>query len=122
MAESVKQRTGVTIKTAEVDADDVAATAALIERVQPKLVVNLALHYQDLSIMEACLKTGVHYMATDNYESRAEAKFEYHCQWADHDRLKNAVLMALLGSDLEDMTSSDSGNSGSVLEYLCGLR
>src|SRR3546814_7662326 len=52
IAESVKQRTGVTIKTAEVDADDVAATAALIERVQPKLVVNLALPYQDLSIME----------------------------------------------------------------------
>src|SRR3546814_9402836 len=74
IAESVKQRTGVTIKTAEVDADDVAATAALIERVQPKLVVNLALPYQDLSIMEACLKTGVHYMDTANYEPRDEAK------------------------------------------------
>src|SRR3546814_7822636 len=77
MAESVKQRTGVTIKTAEVDADDVAATAALIARVQPKLVVNLALPYQDLSIMEACLQTGVHYMDTANYEPRDEAQFEY---------------------------------------------
>src|SRR3546814_9194142 len=89
IAESVKQRTGVTIKTAEVDADDVAATAALIERVQPKLVVNLALPYQDLSIMEACLKTGVHYMDTANYEPRDEAKFEYHWQWAYHDRFKD---------------------------------
>src|SRR3546814_4944734 len=89
IAESVKQRTGVTIKTAEVDADDVAATAALIERVQPKLVVNLALPYQDLSIMEACLKTGVHYMDTANYEPRAEAQIEYHWQWAYHDRFKD---------------------------------
>ncbi|HEY9579010.1 MAG TPA: saccharopine dehydrogenase family protein [Rhizorhapis sp.] len=106
IAESVKQRTGVTIKTAEVDADDVAATAALIERVQPKLVVNLALPYQDLSIMEACLKTGVHYMDTANYEPRDEAKFEYHWQWAYHDRFKDAGLMALLGSGFDPGVTS----------------
>ncbi|HKX23562.1 MAG TPA: saccharopine dehydrogenase NADP-binding domain-containing protein, partial [Rhizorhapis sp.] len=67
IAESVKVRTGVIVKTAEVDADDVDATAALIEKVKPDLVVNLALPYQDLSIMEACLKTGVNYLDTANY-------------------------------------------------------
>jgi len=60
IAASVKAKTGVTIDTAQVDADDVAATAALIEAVKPQLVVNLALPYQDLSIMDACLATGVH--------------------------------------------------------------
>src|SRR3546814_18800355 len=63
IAASVKQRTGVTIKTAEVDADEVAATAALLERDQPKHVVNLALPYQDLSIMEAGPKPRGQYMA-----------------------------------------------------------
>lgn len=106
IAQSVKQRTGVTIKTTEVDADDIDATAALIEEVQPKLVVNLALPYQDLSIMEACLKTGVHYLDTANYEPRDEAKFEYHWQWAYHDRFKQAGLMALLGSGFDPGVTS----------------
>lgn len=106
IADSVKQRTGVTISTAEVDADDVDATAALIERVQPRLVVNLALPYQDLSIMEACLKTGVNYLDTANYEPRDEAKFEYHWQWAYHDRFKEAGLMALLGSGFDPGVTS----------------
>lgn len=106
IAESVKQRTGITIQTAEVDADDVEATAALIEKVQPKLVVNLALPYQDLSIMEACLKTGVHYMDTANYEPRDEARFEYGWQWAYHDRFKAAGLTALLGSGFDPGVTS----------------
>ena len=106
IAESVKARTGVVIDTAEVDADDVEATAALIERVQPKLVVHLALPYQDLSIMEACLKAGVDYLDTANYEPRDEAKFEYGWQWAYHDRFKEAGLMALLGSGFDPGVTS----------------
>lgn len=106
IAESVKVRTGVIVKTAEVDADDVDATAALIEKVKPELVVNLALPYQDLSIMEACLKTGVNYLDTANYEPRDEAKFEYKWQWALHDRFKAAGLMALLGSGFDPGVTS----------------
>jgi saccharopine dehydrogenase (NAD+, L-lysine forming) len=106
IAESVKARTGVIVKTAEVDADDVDATAALIEKVQPKLVVNLALPYQDLSIMEACLRTGVYYLDTANYEPRDEAKFEYKWQWDLHDRFKEAGLMALLGSGFDPGVTS----------------
>src|SRR3546814_6109741 len=79
--ESVKARTGVTIRTAEVDADHIDATAALIREVGATHVVNLALPYQDLTIMEACLSTGAHYLDTANYEPRDEATFEYHWQW-----------------------------------------
>ncbi|HEX7782585.1 MAG TPA: saccharopine dehydrogenase family protein [Sphingobium sp.] len=106
VAESVKARTGVTIATAQVDADNVEETAALIAKVQPKLVVNLALPYQDLAIMDACLKTGVHYMDTANYEPRDEAKFEYGWQWAYQDRFREAGLMALLGSGFDPGVTS----------------
>ena len=106
VAESVKARTGVTIATAQVDADNVEETAALIAKVQAKLVVNLALPYQDLAIMDACLKTGVHYMDTANYEPRDEAKFEYGWQWAYQDRFREAGLMALLGSGFDPGVTS----------------
>ena len=106
IAQSVKQRTGVTITTAELDADDVAATTALINQVKPQLVVNLALPYQDLAIMDACLAAGVHYMDTANYEPRDEAKFEYSWQWAYQDRFKAAGLMALLGSGFDPGVTS----------------
>lgn len=106
IAESVLARTGVKIDTAQVDADDVDATSALIERVKPDLVCNLALPYQDLNIMDACLRTGVHYMDTANYEPRDEAKFEYGWQWAYHDRFKEAGLMALLGSGFDPGVTS----------------
>ncbi len=106
IAESVKARTGVTIATAEVDADDIDATAALIRQVGATHVVNLALPYQDLTIMEACLKTGAHYLDTANYEPRDEAKFEYHWQWAYQDRFKDAGLMALLGSGFDPGVTS----------------
>jgi saccharopine dehydrogenase (NAD+, L-lysine forming) len=106
IAESVKARTGVTITTAEVDADDSAATAALIRNVGATHVVNLALPYQDLTIMDACLATGAHYLDTANYEPRDEAKFEYHWQWAYHDRFKDAGLMALLGSGFDPGVTS----------------
>lgn len=106
VAESVKARTGVTIDTAEVDADDIEATAALLEKVKPDLVVNLALPYQDLAIMEACLKAGVNYLDTANYEPRDEAKFEYGWQWAYQDRFREAGLMALLGSGFDPGVTS----------------
>ena len=98
---SVRERMGREINIAQVDADNVAETTALIEKTQPDLVVNLALPYQDLAIMDACLATGVHYLDTANYEPRDEAKFEYHWQWAYHERFAEKGLMALLGSGFD---------------------
>lgn len=89
------------IKTAEVDADEVPALIALIERERPVLVINVALPYQDLTIMDACLRTGVHYLDTANYEPPDEAKFQYSWQWAYHDKFRQANLMALLGSGFD---------------------
>lgn len=106
IAESVKQRTGVVIDTYQIDADDVPATTALIQQVKPELVVNLALPYQDLTIMDACLAAGVNYMDTANYEPRDEAKFEYKWQWAYQDKFKEAGLMALLGSGFDPGVTS----------------
>ena len=89
------------IHTAQVDADDVAQTVALIRRVQPSLVINVALPYQDLAIMDACLETGVHDLDTANYEPPDEAKFEYKWQWAYQERFREKGLMALLGSGFD---------------------
>lgn len=88
---------GNRIKTAQVDADNVAETAALIESFKPDLVINVALPYQDLPIMDACLQTGVHYLDTANYEPKEEAKFEYSWQWAYKKRFEERGIMALLG-------------------------
>jgi len=88
---------GNRIRTAQVDADNVPELVALIRSFQPGLVVNVALPYQDLSIMDACLQTGVSYLDTANYEPKDEAAFEYKWQWAYHDRFKNAGLTAILG-------------------------
>ena len=101
IADSVDARFGKRIQTAEIDADDSKATAALIEKTQPDLLVNLALPYQDLAIMDACLMAGVDYLDTANYEPRDEAKFEYHWQWDYQDRFAEAGLMALLGSGFD---------------------
>ncbi|HKX79075.1 MAG TPA: saccharopine dehydrogenase family protein [Novosphingobium sp.] len=106
IAASVKERTGVEVATYAVDADDVPQTVALIERIQPELVVNLALPYQDLTIMDACLATGTDYLDTANYEPRDEAKFEYKWQWAYQERFKEAGLMALLGSGFDPGVTS----------------
>ncbi|MBB4613676.1 saccharopine dehydrogenase family protein [Novosphingobium taihuense] len=106
IAASVKERTGVTVDTYQIDADDVAATTALINEVKPVLVVNLALPYQDLNIMDACLAAGVNYMDTANYEPIDEAKFEYSWQWAYQDKFKAAGLMALLGSGFDPGVTS----------------
>lgn len=106
IAASVKARFGVTIETAQIDADDVAATTALIKQVDPALLVNLALPYQDLTLMDACLAAGVNYLDTANYEPRDEAKFEYKWQWAYQERFKEAGLMALLGSGFDPGVTS----------------
>jgi saccharopine dehydrogenase (NAD+, L-lysine-forming) len=106
IAASVKERTGVDIATYTIDADDVAATTALLNQIKPALVVNLALPYQDLAIMDACLAAGVNYMDTANYEPRDEAKFEYKWQWAYQDKFKAAGLTALLGSGFDPGVTS----------------
>jgi len=89
------------IRTAQVDADNVPQMIALIERVKPKVVINVALPYQDLHIMDACLATGVDYLDTANYEPLDEAKFEYKWQWAYQERFKQKGIMALLGSGFD---------------------
>lgn len=106
IAASVKARTGVAVDTYEIDAEEIPALTRLIQQVQPALVVNLALPYQDLAIMDACLAAGVLYMDTANYEPRDEARFEYHWQWAYQDRFKDAGLMALLGSGFDPGVTS----------------
>jgi saccharopine dehydrogenase (NAD+, L-lysine-forming) len=88
---------GVEIQTAQVDADIVAETVILIKQFQPTMLINVALPYQDLTLMEACLATGIHYLDTANYEPKDVAKFEYSWQWAYQERFKEAGLMALLG-------------------------
>ncbi|MFH1913782.1 MAG: saccharopine dehydrogenase family protein [Pseudomonadota bacterium] len=101
IAASVLARTGVTVPTYTVDADNVAETVALINTIKPDLLVNLALPYQDLTLMDACLETGVNYLDTANYEPPNEAKFEYKWQWAYQERFEQAGLMALLGSGFD---------------------
>jgi saccharopine dehydrogenase (NAD+, L-lysine-forming) len=101
IADSVAQKTGVTIKTAQVDADNVAELSTFLIAEKPFLVINVALPYQDLTIMDACLNAGVHYMDTANYEPLDTAKFEYKWQWAYQDKFKDAGLTALLGSGFD---------------------
>lgn len=85
------------IDISQVDADNVEETVALLKKVKPDLVINMALPYQDLPIMDACLEAGVHYMDTANYEPRDEAKFTYKYQWPYHDKFKAKGLLAILG-------------------------
>lgn len=97
----IKERDRGDIDICTVDADSVDELVALIERVKPDLVLNIALPYQDLTIMEACLKSGVDYLDTANYEHPDTAKFEYKEQWAYNERYKNAGVTALLGSGFD---------------------
>lgn len=89
------------IRTAKVDADNVPELTALLEKEKPDLVINVALPYQDLHIMDACLAAGVDYLDTANYEPLDTAKFEYSWQWAYREKFENAGLMALLGSGFD---------------------
>jgi saccharopine dehydrogenase (NAD+, L-lysine-forming) len=106
IAQSVLERSGRLVQTYEIDAEEVPALTRLIQEIGPKLVVNLALPYQDLPIMDTCLAAGVHYLDTANYEPKDQARFEYSWQWAYHDRFKQAGLMALLGSGFDPGVTS----------------
>ncbi|MDY0238016.1 MAG: saccharopine dehydrogenase family protein [Campylobacterales bacterium] len=101
IAKEIKERTGVIIQTAKVDADSVDELVELIEKVKPEIVINVALPYQDLTIMDACIKTKVHYLDTANYEHPDEAKFEYKLQWARDEKFKKAGILGLLGSGFD---------------------
>jgi len=91
----------VKIQTAQVDADDTNQVIALIEKFKPEVVINVALPYQDLSIMDACLATGVHYLDTANYEPPETPKFEYKWQWAYKEKYEKAGITAVLGSGFD---------------------
>ncbi len=97
IAFNVREKFGKIIQTAALDADNVPEIVALIRSFQPQLVINVALPYQDLAIMDACLETRVDYLDTANYEPIDEAKFEYSWQWAYKDKYKNAGITAVLG-------------------------
>lgn len=99
--DEIKQNQNVKINVACVDADDTQALVKLIKKINPKLVLNVALPYQDLTIMDACIQTGVNYVDTANYEHPDEAKFEYKEQWAKNKEFKDAKIMALLGSGFD---------------------
>ena len=90
-----------TVRTARVDADNVPELTELLRQEKPQLVINVALPYQDLTIMDACLAAGVDYLDTANYEPLETAKFEYSWQWAYHERFREQGLMALLGSGFD---------------------
>lgn|SRR5659263_73981 len=97
---------GNRIQTAQVDADHVPQLVELIRSFKPDLVVNVALPYQDLTIMDACLETGVSYLDTANYEPKDEAKFQYSWQWAYHEKFKAAGLTAILGCGFDPGVTS----------------
>ncbi len=97
IAKDVKKLQKRTIKTAALDADNPKNTIKLIKAWQPELVINVALPYQDLAIMDACLATGTHYLDTANYEPKDKAKFEYKWQWAYKKKFEKAGLTAILG-------------------------
>ncbi|WP_295739661.1 saccharopine dehydrogenase family protein [uncultured Helicobacter sp.] len=101
IADSIRQKGLGEIEIDSVDADSVESVVALIEKYRPKLVVNVALPYQDLAIMEACLRTKTHYLDTANYEHPDSAHFEYKEQWAYDTRYKQAGIFALLGSGFD---------------------
>jgi saccharopine dehydrogenase (NAD+, L-lysine-forming) len=111
VAADVKRRQGVDIATAQVDADNTKDVVRLIKAFEPELLIHVALPYQDLALMDACLETGVHYLDTANYEPKDKAAFEYSWQWAYHERFKAAGLTAILGCGF------DPGVSGIFTAY-----
>ncbi|CRF49753.1 Carboxynorspermidine dehydrogenase [Helicobacter heilmannii] len=101
IADSAKARGLGEIICEQVDADSVQEVVALIEKYKPKVVLNIALPYQDLTIMQACLQTKTNYLDTANYEHPDLAKFEYKEQWAFDKAYKDAQIFALLGSGFD---------------------
>ena len=106
IAADVKKRYGVNIETAQVDADNVSELVTLFNKFKPELVVNVALPYQDLTIMDACLESGVNYLDTANYEPKDEARFEYSWQWAYKEKFERAGLTAILGCGFDPGVTS----------------
>ena len=106
LKEKLEKTTKTKITTAQVNADHVDELIALIEKVKPDVVLNLALPYQDLTIMDACLATNVHYVDTANYEPEDTAKFEYKWQWAYRERFEKAGITELLGSGFDPGVTS----------------
>ena len=111
LAQTLKTKYGVQFETDSVDADNVDEIVALFRRHNPELVINVALPYQDLAIMDACLICGVNYLDTANYEPKDEAHFEYSWQWAYKKRFADAGLTAILGCGF------DPGVSGVYTAY-----
>jgi saccharopine dehydrogenase (NAD+, L-lysine-forming) len=101
IAADVLAATGVALRTAALDADDTAAVVAFLREVKPQVLLNIALPYQDLTLMDACLEAGVHYLDTANYEPPDNPHFEYSWQWAYRERFERAGLTALLGSGFD---------------------
>ena len=106
LKEKLQGTTKTKITTAQVDADKVDELIELINQVKPDVVLNLALPYQDLTIMDACLATKTHYVDTANYEPEDTAKFEYSWQWAYRERFEKAGITALLGSGFDPGVTS----------------
>ncbi len=101
IAKNIKKKTGVSIKTAKVNADKTKKVIKLIEKTKADIVINVALPYQDLSIMDACIVTKTSYLDTANYEHPDTAKFEYKEQWARDAAFQEAGIMGLLGSGFD---------------------
>ena len=106
LKEELEGKTKTIIHTAKVNADVVPELVALINQFKPDVVLNLALPYQDLTIMDACVETKTHYIDTANYEHPDTAKFEYKWQWAYQDRFKEAGILGLLGSGFDPGVTS----------------
>ncbi|MGW8169741.1 MAG: saccharopine dehydrogenase family protein [Sulfurovaceae bacterium] len=101
IAKNIKNKIGITIQTAQVNADDTSDMIKLIKKTKADIVINVALPYQDLTIMDACIATKTPYLDTANYEHPDTAKFEYKEQWAKNNAFKEAGIMGLLGSGFD---------------------
>jgi saccharopine dehydrogenase (NAD+, L-lysine-forming) len=99
--EKIASEINCPIRIEELNADNVEETVALINDFKPDLLINVALPYQDLLLMDACLQTGIGYLDTANYEPHDKARFEYKWQWAYHDKFREKGIMALLGSGFD---------------------
>ncbi len=101
IAKNIKEKLSISINTASIDADSVIQLTKLFNNIKPDIVINVALPYQDLTIMDACIESGIDYLDTANYEHPDTAKFEYKEQWARDKAFKEANIMGLLGSGFD---------------------
>ena len=101
IAKNIKEKIDISINTASIDADSISQLIELFEEIKPNIVINVALPYQDLTIMDACIACGIDYLDTANYEHPDTAKFEYKEQWARDKEFKEKSIMALLGSGFD---------------------